>query len=145
MILHTHDHYLEAQNFVRDLLVDEMSDELDHGCTNGLVVTFIAPSELHHYPLHNGLAIFGKLGVDDRNEGCVNLDSFEKSISGSRNVWETEQGANTMATRSRQDNNEDHLTAWNNTGGSPVKRQARRAVPSSQTEQTDRAHERGCG
>jgi hypothetical protein len=101
MILHTHDHYLEAQNFVRDLLVDEMSDELDHGCTNGLVITFIAPSELHHDPLHNGLAIFGKLGVDDRDEGCVNLDPFEKSTSGSRNVWETEQDADTMVTHSK--------------------------------------------
>lgn len=64
---------------MRDLLVDEMSDKLDHGCTNGFVVAFIAPPELHHDPLHNSLTILWKLGVDDGSEGCVNLDSFEKS------------------------------------------------------------------
>jgi hypothetical protein len=58
---------------VSHLLIDQVSDKLDHGRANRLVIALIASSELHHDSLHDRLAILRKFRIDHGSQSRINL------------------------------------------------------------------------
>lgn len=58
---------------MRDLLIYEMRDELDHGSAHRLVVALVTPTELHHHPLDDSLPVFWQLCIDYGRQRGMNL------------------------------------------------------------------------